>query len=159
MPNPTWISYRERTNGENSDGYPDVSNRPARTIWSNFTNQHDKTGTHKSDLTDGLCVMETDSYTGNATDNTDITLTNTDLDIKFLRVWSEESAFFWYMTEDLDSEEVNLSLSSQGYLAAGRIKSIGTGTFRIGDSDDVNKNGSTYYYTAYGVIAEEGGGS
>jgi hypothetical protein len=153
MPNPNWITYRERTNGVNSDGYPDVSNRPARTIWSNFTNQHDKTGTHKSDLTDGLCVIETDSYTGNATDNTDITLQNADLDIKYLRIWSEESAFFWYTTEEIGVFMTNGSFSSQGHSADDRIKSIGTGTFRIGDSDDVNKNGSTYYFTAYGVIA------
>jgi hypothetical protein len=46
MPAPSWIQYSEEVVAEGHPTKADVANRPAKTIWTNFTQQHDINGLH-----------------------------------------------------------------------------------------------------------------
>lgn len=149
MSNPLWIDKREPTHGVNSDGYADVSNRPCRTIWSNFTAQHNKDGTHKADLTADLSKMEQGTYTGNGTDPRTLTLTDTTLIPVVVFIFSADCAFtFWATPELLVTGD---SLSTQGYISTAWIDSVATGAIILHAADQTNKTGIVYNYIVYGT--------
>lgn len=152
MANPLWINWKESTHGVNGDGYPDVSNRPARAIWANLTAQHNKDGTHKSAMADAdLSVMESYTYTGDGTDNRTISLQNANLEVHFLRIFSDDKAYtFFTDTNLIDGGFVPLTMSTEGYAFSNYIQALGTGDFQVGSADQVNKNAETFYYIAYG---------
>lgn len=150
MSNPLYITLKESTHGVNSGGHPDVSNRPCRTIWSNFTAQHNKDGTHFSGLTTGAGVMEQGTYTGTGAALT-VTLTNTALSIEFIRVFSAATAFTWWTTAEISLALTGVSISTQGVSGTNQIVAVTTGSFDLGTSTEVNDTGITYYYIVYGV--------
>ena len=152
MANPIWITYRESTHGVNSNGYADVSNRPARTIWANFCVEHDKAGTHKSDMTTDPLIwqMEAGTYAGDGTDNRQISLTNTNLDVKFVRIFSASYDYTWFAFANFPYDT---AICTEGHSAADTIQTMGVGFFEIGSDNEVNENGVTFYYIVYGEQA------
>lgn len=156
MSNPLWIGYKERTHGVNSNGYTDISNRPNRTIWSNFCTEHNKDGTHKEDLLDAPALntvweMEVYTYQGNGADDRTITLQDTSIDVRFVRIFSADYAYTWFAFDTIHADYAGYSLSTQGYSAGNRIQAMGVGNFQIGSADEVNHNGTTFFYIVYGV--------
>jgi hypothetical protein len=157
MGTPVWINYKERCHGDSDpNGNEDTFNRANKTLWQNFsahgtghTGEHDKDGDHCSDLLSdlGAASQESGTYTGTGANQT-ISLTDTGLVVKFVRVWSADSAYTWFASADM---LYSYSMSSQGITAEERITTLGTGSFAVGTSDDVNKSGVTFYYNVWGV--------
>lgn len=87
------------------------------------------------------------SYTGNGTDNTDITMSGctTPVAVFVIRNTTGRDMFV-----RLASHGTNESshVTAAGVVITDGIKSFGTGTFRLGINANVNNTGSTHYYTA-----------
>jgi hypothetical protein len=106
--------------------------------------------------------IETGSYTGDGTTDKTVTLTDTELDIKFLRIWHSSS----------DGGTITSNWTSDNFVTvvgtgwdiretAGamvtnddQIISVGTGNFHVDDAsgnNHPNADGTTYYYMAIGT--------
>jgi hypothetical protein len=155
MSNLTLIQYTDRCFGASDpNGNSDVWNAPSKQFWSLFsaynsgTGEHDRDGGHMSDLSTYLWYMEEGSYTGDGNDDTDISLSDSSLDIKFIRVWDGAVAYTFYRTEDMAGD--NTGNTNNGTFAANYIQSVATtGQFQVGTILNVNLR--DYYYVVYGV--------
>lgn len=145
---PRWIQYNESTSGVGTG--TDVFNRPSRDIWDTFQVGHEKTGAHKSSLTTDIWGYEEGTYTGNNTDDRNISLTDTNLDIKFIRIWCDRtgSPYSWVRTENIAGDNAAAAFGA-GTFTADMIQSVGTGTFQIGNGG-LNNNAQDYFYICYG---------
>lgn len=152
MATPRWIHFREfRTGANDPDGNSDVFNRPARAIWKNFRMQHDRDGDHKSDLKSHLWRFEAFTYAGNGADNHAISLTNTTIEIQFLRIFADGVlAGTAFRTKGFPGD-LTFTTAETIPAEAGMVKSLGTGSFVLGDSVLTNGSGVTYHGLAYGV--------
>jgi hypothetical protein len=154
---PTWAEYNEKRYGHNDpEGNEDTFGRANKMIWGNLTayatapatgtGEHDRDGAHMSDLVSGLWVPEEGNYQGNGADDRNISLSDTGLDIKLLRIWAPP-LYSFFRSEDMAGD--NTSSTENVVFASDQIQSIGTGTFQVGTL--LNVNLTVYYYIAYGV--------
>lgn len=144
--------YTEKAYGHNSTtGNTDNFNKLAKYLWGLFEMEHEPSdGSHQAALTAENWVVEEGTYTGNGVDDRNISLSDAGLDIKFIRIWSEGVAYTFFRSEDM-AGDATLDTSGIVGFAANHIQSVGTGTFQVGDSANVNDNGVDFYYVAYGV--------
>lgn len=158
MATPETTHYKLRRYGHNdSDGNTDSWNRYAKYNWGNFTNydteygdgggEHDADGDHMSDLLALFWKSEVISWTGNAADDRNISLSDGDLDIKYVHVWEASTAGTWWKSEDMAGDTTFDSIYTAS--SADFIQSVGTGTFQVGTS--LNANTIVYYAKIYGV--------
>jgi len=156
MATPDWVHYREPCYGDSDPaGNADTFNRACKTIWSNFTAEHDKDGDHKSGLTSDLApwYIEAKTYTGDGTGDRSITLTNAALDPKFTRVWDAVNAYTYFRTASMPA---TVSMGTNGISYTDKITGEVLGTINI--SAGLNVNLVVYYYVVYGPYGEEEGG-
>lgn len=148
-------SYPQSTDaviGGNDLVYDNTWDNVNQDIQEAFAVEHDpSTGEHTAfDYSDGgLLVTETGTFTGDGNDDRTITLTNTNLKILFLRIWNSTQTVTVVRTTAWDTDEARPLLYTTSI--ANTIQALGTGSFEVGSSDYVNKNGDTIYYTAYGI--------
>ncbi len=153
MATPDWVHYKEPCYGDTDPaGNADTFNRACKTIWSNFTAEHDKNGDHKSGLTDDLdpWYIEAKTYTGDGTGARTISLTNGDLDVQVVRVWDAVNAYTYFRTQGMPA---TVSMGTNGISYTDKIIDMDTGEFDI--DAGVNVNLVVYFYVVYGP---EGGG-
>lgn len=157
MATPETTHYKnDRCYGHNDDN-TDTFNRFCKYVWGNFTNydteygegtgEHDADGDHMSDLLALFWKCEPITWTGNGGDDRDISLSDGDLDVKFVQVWEASTAGSWFKSEDMagDTTFDTPNLAS----AADYIQSVGTGTIQVGTS--LNVGSRVYYAIVYGV--------
>lgn len=141
-----WDSTYEDLCGENDPyGRSDTANKYAKTLWTNFTAEHNEDdGSHKTRPTQ---KVEEGTYTGLGTGQT-ISLSDSSLQIEDMMIVGDLTE--WPVirsTSMANSQEFN----STG-LAANKITDISTtGEFTIGSDDAVDKVGETFYYTVWGT--------
>jgi len=153
MATPEWVQDGERWDGANDpNGNLDIMNRANQEIWDMFCVEHDKDGDHFD--FQSPAVFESDSYSGNGTDPHNVSLTNSALQIKYLRVWcstlSTPNDEYWAWCTDTMSADETKTFENVGFVADW-IQSIGTGTFQVGGDTGVNDSSETYHYLAIGV--------
>lgn len=158
---PDWVDYRNDLcyGDSDSNGAVDTFNRPNKTIWGNMTSftgaenfgagtgEHIKTGAHMDDLDDALWNTESITYTGDGTDDRDISLSGS-IDIKFIRIWDGAVAYTFFRSEDMAGDTTRITSLGSGFVAD-YIQSVGTGTFQVGTTLNVNLR--VYYGIVYGV--------
>jgi predicted RecA/RadA family phage recombinase len=83
-----WITTGLIIGESDPEGRSDSFNKSNKQIWANYLNEHDKDGDHMADLLSFFSLMEEDTYVGNNATRS-ITLSDTDLDLDILWVWSE----------------------------------------------------------------------
>lgn len=149
MAAPTYAQYNDKRYGVTVTGNKDKFNEACRDLWTRFKLEHDRDGVHKSDLDDNLWKQENISWSGNSTANRDITLSDGTLDIKFIRILSDNQAYTFFRSEDMTGD--NTAQSYPAVFASNKIRSVGTGTFQVGDNAAVNASGTTYHAIIYGV--------
>jgi hypothetical protein len=159
MSTPNWVDYRtDRCYGDSDpDGNTDTFNRAVKEIWGNFTaydtapaggtGEHDRDGDHMSDLSTGLWSQEEGTYTGNGADDRNISLADSGLDIKFIRVWDAAVINTFLRSEDMAGDA---TLDYGTGFVADYIQSVATtGQFQVGTTLNVNLR--EYYYIINGV--------
>lgn len=140
-----------------ADGNTDTWNRFCKVVWGNFTNydteygsgtgEHDADGDHMADLLALFWKCEPITWTGNGADDRDISLSDGDLDVKFIKVWEAATAGTWWKSEDMAGDT---TFDSPTIIStADFVQSVGTGTIQVGVSLNVNLR--DYYAVAYGV--------
>ena len=156
MATPETTHYKDLCYGH-GDENTDTWNRFCKYVWGNFTNydteygsgtgEHDADGDHMSDLLSLFWKCEAITWTGNAADDRNISLSDGDLDVKFIRVWEAATVGTWFKSEDMagDTTFDTPTITS----AADFVQSVGTGTFQVGTSLNVNLR--DYYAVVYGV--------
>jgi hypothetical protein len=145
---PNWCEYYElRDANSHPSGNSDVYNRPNRTIWDNFCAEHEKNGDHNDDVESS--DFEEGTYVGNSVDDRDISLTDSSIDISFMRVFSSQVANNYWKSSDMAGDTTKSSAA--GVFAADMIQDISTtGQFQVGTNAATNQNAVTYYYVVYG---------
>lgn len=158
MSTPEWIHYKTDPCYGASDpgGYQDIYNRANQQIWANFTahydagttgaGEHDKDGDHFADFLADMWGVEEDTFTGNGGDDTNISLSDSNLDVKFIRIWEASTGYTWFRSEDMAGDLTFDTLNIADLTDC--IQSVGTGTFQVGTT--LNVNTRVYYYTVYG---------
>jgi hypothetical protein len=158
---PDYIHYKNDLCYGDSDpnGELDTGNRPHKGAWGNFTNytgtegygagtgEHDDDGDHMSGLLALFWKEEPISWTGNGADDRDISLSDGDLDVKFIRVLEASTAGTWWRSETMAGDltfHSDLVNELTDY-----VQSVGTGTFQVGTS--LNVGSRDYYAIVYGV--------
>lgn len=146
-----YMDYREKFWGHDStSGNEDTFNKLAKYIWEDFEKEHEPSdGSHIDALDDDLLSCEEISWTGNGVNGRTINLVDSGLDIKFIRVWSEEAAYTYFRSEDM-AGDASVSTEVLTTFTANWIESVGTGSFTIGDADEVNKSSIDYFAIVYG---------
>lgn len=146
---PTYPQYTDRRDAANHpQGNKDWFNFACEIIWNdNFLAEHERDGTHNSDL--ATDKIEIASYVGNGVDDRNIALTDGALDIKFIRIYSSNVANNFFRSETM-AGDVTKSTAA-GVVVANYIQSVGTGTFQLGDDNSVNQNAITFYYLVVGA--------
>jgi hypothetical protein len=99
----------------------------------------------------GRCICEIGTYTGTGSDGENISLTESNLTIFFLKIFTFSVSNI-EVIRTIDMTGDNTKLLSNAVFAANLIQSIGTGTFQVGDGSDVNTLDQKYYYIAYGTM-------
>jgi hypothetical protein len=150
-----WVRYdpssrtERRFAANDPDGNPDVANRPMRTFYRILGIQHNDDGTHG---TTNQLILEQGSYTGNATDDRVISLTNTNLLIKLILISGRIAKYPVFCSSIMTAD--NTKLLGSAAFAADLIQAIDTaGQFTIGADDTVNKNTETFDYVVFGTGA------
>ena len=139
------------------DENTDTWNRFCKYVWGNFTNydteygsgtgEHDADGDHMADFLALFWKCEPITWTGNAADDRDLSLSDGDLDIKFIKVWEAATVGTWWKSEDMAGDT---TFDSPTIIStANLVQSVGTGTFQVGT--DLNVNLRDYYAIVYGV--------
>ena len=101
---------------------------------------------------DGAGDVAVGSYTGNGSDNRDISIAGTLSGTPDL-VWikrSDSQGFTW--RSSLHSGD-SASFNAAGADAANIIQAFGSGTFQVGTNNASNASGQTYYYAAFKAAA------
>lgn len=93
------------------------------------------------------------TYTGNGSDNRDITVSPTFV-VKFVLIKRADAASTtsgggWMTLSNRTDQSMSASDNADG-LKANVIQSLGTGTFQVGTDSGSNGNGVTYYWIAIG---------
>lgn len=146
-----WV-ITERITGENDpDGHPDSFNRVCKQIWKIFAVEHDKDGDHKSDFITHYLQVEEGTYTGNATDDRTISLTDSNLKPILVIVLSDTATPIYFRVETSVMSGDNTKAFLNTAFAANLIQDIGTGSFEVGDHANINTNDETYYYLVLGT--------
>ena len=96
--------------------------------------------------------FETGTYTGNNTDNRDIT--GLGLDPDFVAIKGDSNTNGVYNTKTIGADDSGIFFSS-GSNAANRIQSLGTAQFQIGTSSFINANSTTYNWFAFKNVSSE----
>lgn len=159
LPYNTAVPREARTGANDPNGNPDNYNRVARALWTLFKVEHDKDGDHKSDLLTSSSKIEVGSYTGNGTDDRDITIGIATPDI--VMIWSEVvDAYFtpyspivWSSSVFQIFEAVKSVTMLTDVISDPEYSDLiqvvtGLFAFQIGANHTVNKNAETYYYLA-----------
>ena len=107
------------------DGNIDSWNRYCKYVWGNFTNydteygsgtgEHDADGDHMSDLLSLFWKCEAYTWTGNGADDRNLSLSDGDLDVKFIRVWEASTAGTWFKSEDMAGDTTFDTLKEVDY--------------------------------------------
>jgi hypothetical protein len=154
MATPQWVHFKEPCYGDTDPaGNADTFNRACKTIWSNFTAEHDKDGDHKEGLTTDLdpWYIEAKTYTGDGTGARTIDLTNAHLDTQFVRVWDAANAYTYFRTHDMPA---NTSMGTNGISYTDKITAEDVGEFSV--DAGLNVNLVVFYYVAYGMYGSGG---
>ena len=147
MPALQYVDQRELHDGASQpDARADILNRTYRALWTNFTAEHQKSGAHRTDLTTNLSKSEVISWGGDNSDNRNISLVNTSIDITFINVF-DGTRFTCFKASNMAGDTTKL-LSATAY-AANYVQSVGTGTFQVGT--ELNASGTTYIAIVIGV--------
>jgi hypothetical protein len=154
MPTPDWVDYKDRCYGHADPGGEfDTYNKATKGFWKNFsaydsgTGEHNRDGTHMADLTDNVYVLETGTYTGNGTDDRNISLSDSGLDIKYIRIFEESTQGTWFRSETMAGDATLETKVMSSITDA--IQSVSTpGVFQVGLVLNVNLR--VYYYILYG---------
>ena len=158
MATPETTYYKLQRYGHNdSDGNTDTWNRFCKYVWGNFTNynteygagtgEHDADGDHMADLLALFWKSESITWTGNGADDRDISLSDGDLDVKFIRAWEASTSGSWFRSEDMVGD-VTFHTDLVNELAD-YIQSVGTGTIQVGTN--LNVSSRIYYAEVYGI--------
>ena len=156
MSTPEWIHYKTDPcyGASDPNGNADVYNRANKDLWSNFsaynsgTGEHDRDGDHMSDLVTNLWVVEEGTFTGNGADDRNISLSDSGLDIKFIRVWGVSIQYTFLCSEDMGADETKGT--SNTAFSVDYIQDVSTtGQFQVGTA--LNVNLTVFYYVCYGV--------
>jgi hypothetical protein len=155
LPYNTAIPREDRTAANDPNGNPDNYNRVARLLWNFFKVEHDKDGDHKSDFLASSAQIAVGSYTGNATDDRDISVSFTPY---VVMIWSEQtdahftplsplvwSSYLYNVVETGKAVTASFDIPDPVYENLIQVVA-GSSVFQIGDDDLVNKNGETFYY-------------
>jgi len=138
---PDWVEDGDLLYGDGTK--TSIANQVEGHIETAFLHEHLNSGVHN--ISTFTPKIEIGTYEGDGNDDRNITLTVTDLDIQYIIAGAGD---FVSKTESLagDNSKVNDTAAFQ----ANYIQSVGTGTFQVGDDNDVNQNGITYYFMAIG---------
>jgi hypothetical protein len=152
MPVPRWITFRESTHGVNNDGFADVSNRPSRTLWSNFCAEHNKDATHKAGLSANTYLMEQGHYTGDGTGTVTVSFTESHLRAKFVRVFGlDGTSTFWVDDQMQEETGEDYAIDTWGVSQSNVIEDARTtGELTFGTA--MNTNTVEYFWSAWGVV-------
>ncbi len=149
--NPTWVPSGTLVSApmigtDNATvGATNYANSVESEIWTNFLVGHTVDGVHSVDPFPGK--QETGWYEGNSGART-ITLTNTNLDIKYLWLFREDGGGHGKCenaTEDMSGETKREGTAA---LYAARITSLNTGSFDV--AAIINGSGNDYFWFAIG---------
>jgi hypothetical protein len=143
-----WITTGPIIGESDPEGRSDSFNKSNKQIWANYLNEHDKDGDHKADLLSYYMAHEEFYYSGNSTDDTNVYLSDTDLDIDMIWLWSADYGYMFFRSESMAGD--NTQSTDNVAFVANYIQSVGTGTFQLGDDNNVNDTGTTYYGIAWG---------
>ncbi len=154
---PEWVEFTEKRFGDSDpNGNMDTFNRANKQNWGNLTaystapalgtGEHDRDGAHMSDLTSNSYQVDAGTYTGNGTDDRDISLSKS-IDIKFIRIWEGSTAGTWFKTASMTGDSsLNTAVMAD---VTDCIQSLTTqGEFQVGTTLNVNMR--AYYFAAYG---------
>jgi hypothetical protein len=149
MAAPTYPQYTDLRDAANHpQGNKDWFNFACEIIWNdNFLAEHERNGTHNTDL--ATDKIEIGTFVGNAVDDRNVALSDGTLDIKFIRIYSNNVANNFFRSETMAGDVTKTTAAA--VFAANEIQSVGTGTFQLGDSNNVNQNAITFYYIVVGV--------
>jgi len=98
---------------------------------------------------DTATLLTTGSYTGNATDNRNISCTLDPIAVYVQRADSAASGRFRTSAHTGDSSQ---GLGTNATPTTNQIQAFGSGTFQIGTNNTVNSNGGTYCWFAFGAL-------
>lgn len=150
MPIPVGWDTREPLCGENDPyGREDTANKYVKTLWTNFTNEHNADdGTHK---TTGLVQFTADTYDSSAGDKT-ISLPSaaSGCTVQYLEIYADLTQYPVCASADMSANDTK-ELGTAAF-QSDMIKDITTaGEFTVGQDDAVNAQGSTetYYYCVW----------
>jgi hypothetical protein len=142
---PTWIEHGDDLDADVSG--TGAGNSVEKFIEDIFLQEHNDAGTHSADPF--TARIEHNVYAGNGIDDHDISLTITDLDIKYCHV--KRNAFHACLhNEDLAGD--NTKIDNAAAFAADLIQDVTTaGQFQVGSSNTVNQNSINYGYLVIGA--------
>lgn len=107
------------------------------------------TGVHDTPPFSGFARIECGSYTGDGNDSRDISLADSDMDIQYLLIVSDNAYPSYSRSETMAGD--NTKTETLAAFSANVIQSVGTGTFQVGSANGVNQSSVVYYYCAIGV--------
>jgi hypothetical protein len=148
---PTWITSstlnRMIADDSASISSDNIGNNVESFIWTEFIEEHDADGAHTTDPYAGFGRIESGTYTGNSTDDRDISLTYS-IDIKYLLVISDTATA---ATRNESMSGDNTKREATAAFQANFIQSLGTGTFQVGNAAAINLTDTPFYYIAIGA--------
>jgi hypothetical protein len=151
---PTWITSSVLNtmigDGTSTPGSGNIANNVEIAMNTAFGVAHNTTtGVHTTNPYTGKGKIETGTYSGNNTDNRDITLTDTSLDVKYIGVLIDTGAASGVYSRNESMTGDNAKGETLTTFSSDRIQSMGTGTFQVGLS--LNGTGNTYHWYVIGV--------
>jgi hypothetical protein len=149
---PTWITSSTSNlmigDGTGTVSSGNIGNNIESAINTLFGVAHNiTTGIHTTNPYAAYGKIEPGSYGGDNTDDRDITLTNTALDVKYVVIIPYSVAAAYSRSESMAGD--NTKQEKSGAFQVDRIQSLGTGTFQVGNT--LNQTGETYHWIAIGV--------
>lgn len=106
------------------------------------------------EMESGDTEFEVGTYTGNGTDNRNISLATVTGTPSWVGVLGDLTEQPMHLSNQ-HGGDLAQSFASTSVPAANRIQSLGAGTFQLGNADATNKSGSTYHWFAFTDVANK----